>query len=213
MPNLPPAKGAANGGGIARHRVPAGGQPSQRRQMGEGMRLVAGLLLAGVVSLLVGAAAVHVIALLPCHGEGLACNIDTAIGAYAVPILVVAGLIVFGLIAILARKRVSLKAGMLLLLAPLGAFTMIGLIEVWSVFGVDPYPDLRQALSVFAPAALAVVSQWAVLSRILRPEPPRPVGPEATEAPEPAAPAPETKPDASEAPLRPAASVPHFPTE
>ncbi len=136
------------------------------------MRLVAGLLLAGVVSLLVGAAAVHSVALLPCHGEGLACNIDTAIGGYAVPILVVAGLIVFGLIAILARQRVSLKAGMLLLLAPLGLFTLMGLIEVWSVFGLDPYPDLRQALSVFAPAALAIVSQWLVLRWMLRPSTP-----------------------------------------
>jgi hypothetical protein len=132
------------------------------------MRLVAGLLLAGIAALLAGMVAAQIVSAMPCHGEGLACNIDTAIGAYAVPILTAAGTVLFPAIVLLAGKRVSLGSGLLLLLVPLGVFTAIGLIEVWTVFGLQPYPDLRQMLSIFAPAAIAAVTQWLVLRTVLR---------------------------------------------
>ncbi|MND06645.1 hypothetical protein D3C83_281330 [compost metagenome] len=56
---------------------------------------------------------------------------------------------------------------MAIVLVPLFAFTMMGLIEVWSTFGLQPYPDFRQAFSIFAPGALAVITQWLVLRSIL----------------------------------------------
>lgn len=131
------------------------------------MRLVVALLLAAGLSLLAGMAGVHIVGMLPCQGDGLACNIDQAIGAYAVPILALAGLIVFGLIVILANARVGISGGLILLLAPLAAFTLLGLIEVWGTFGLQPYQDLRQAVSIFVPAALTVVTQWLVLRWML----------------------------------------------
>ena len=131
------------------------------------MRLLAGLLLAGIAALLAGTAAAQIAGSMPCRGEGLACNIDTAIGAYAVPILALAGTVVFAVIVPLSGKRVSLASGLLILLVPLAAFTLMGLIEVWDVFGPQPYPDLRQATAIFAPAAIAVVTQWLVLRTVL----------------------------------------------
>jgi hypothetical protein len=48
------------------------------------MHLVLTLLVAGALSLLAGLAVSEILALMPCQGEGLACRIDDAIGAYAV---------------------------------------------------------------------------------------------------------------------------------
>lgn len=172
------------------------------------MRLVMALLLAAVLSLLAGIAAVYVVGWLPCHGEGLACNLDQAIGAYAVPIGATAGLILFAAIVLLARPRVTLRSGLVLLLAPLAAFTILGLIDVWTAFGMQPYPDLRQALSIFMPAALTVVTQWLVLRWML--------GQPAASAAEPVI---AEKDAAAEEmgnpaePPKPGASVPLFPTE
>jgi hypothetical protein len=172
------------------------------------MRLVMALLLAGVLSLLAGIAAVHVVGWLPCHGEGLACNLDQAIGAYAVPIAATAGLILFAAIVLLARPLVTLRSGLVLLLTPLAAFTILGLIEVWTAFGLQPYPDLRQALNIFVPAALTVITQWLILRWMLGQQPEsaaEPLTPEKDEAAE------EEMGNPAEPP-RPG-GVPLFPTE
>jgi hypothetical protein len=75
------------------------------------------------------------------------------------------------------------------------------------VFGLQPYPDLRQALTIFLPAALTVVTQWLVLRAVLgRPRDLEAAVPRKTEAP---AEEPSTPPE----PPQPSAGMPPFPTE
>ncbi|MGB6969731.1 MAG: hypothetical protein WBD76_10820, partial [Methyloceanibacter sp.] len=64
-------------------------------------------------------------------------------------------------------NRIALRAGMLLLLAPLVAFLSIALVESWQAFGLEPYENLRTTLTLFVPAALAVLAQWKILSVVL----------------------------------------------
>ena len=85
------------------------------------MRLILGLLLAAALSLPIGLGASEIASLLPCRGEGLACNLDQAIGGYAVIIWSLLGPVIFGVILLVASNRIALRAGMLLLLAPLVA--------------------------------------------------------------------------------------------
>jgi hypothetical protein len=127
------------------------------------MRLVLTLLVAGALSLLAGLVASEIAALMPCQSEGLACNLDDAIGAYAVLIWAALGPLIFGVILFVARNRVTLAGGMILLLAPLVAFILGGLIESWRTVGIEPYKDLRQVLVMLVPAALTVIAQWLVL--------------------------------------------------
>jgi hypothetical protein len=126
------------------------------------MRLLFSLLVAGALSLLAGLAASWIATLTPRQGEGLACNLDDAIGAYAVLIWAGLGPLIFGVILFIARNRVTLAGGMILLLVPLVAF-ILGLIESWRTIGIAPYKDLRQVLVMFVPAALPVIAQGLVL--------------------------------------------------
>ena len=50
------------------------------------------------LSLLIGLTASHFASLIPCHGEGLACNLNEAIGGYAVLIWTCLGPLIFGVI-------------------------------------------------------------------------------------------------------------------
>ena len=127
------------------------------------MRLLFSLLVAGALSLLAGLAASWIATLTPRQGEGLACNLDDAIGAYAVLIWAGLGPPIFGVILFIARNRVTLAGGMILLLVPLVAFILGGLVESWRTIGIEPYKDLRQVLVMFVPAALPVIAQGLVL--------------------------------------------------
>lgn len=69
------------------------------------MRLLLGLFVAAGLSLLIGLAASHIAALMPCRGERLACNLNEAIGGYAVFIWTCVGLLIFGVILLVANNR------------------------------------------------------------------------------------------------------------
>jgi hypothetical protein len=83
---------------------------------------VLALFAAGALSLLAGYAFTELIALIPCHGESLSCNIDQAIGGYAVVIWAILGPLIFGLVLAIARNRIALLGGLALLLVPPVAF-------------------------------------------------------------------------------------------
>jgi hypothetical protein len=128
------------------------------------MRLLLGLLVAAGLSLLIGLAASHIASLMPCQGEGLACNLNEAIGGYAVLIWSCLGPLIFGVILLVANNRVTLFGGMVILLAPLLLFMFGNFIEVWSTIGFEPYRNLRTVLTIFVPPLLTVVAQWRILN-------------------------------------------------
>jgi hypothetical protein len=148
------------------------------------MRRLLALLVAAGLSLLIGLAASEIASLVPCRGEGLVCNLDQAIGAYAVIIWSLLGPLVFGVILLVAGTRVTLRAGIVLLLVPLMLLVLGSLIEGWMALGFEPYRNLRRVLTMFLPPALAVVAQWQILSAMVsgavpraeerNTEPPRP---------------------------------------
>ena len=72
------------------------------------MRRLLALLVAAGLSLLIGLAASEIASLVPCRGEGLVCNLDQAIGAYAVIIWSLLGPLVFGVILLVTGNRVTL---------------------------------------------------------------------------------------------------------
>jgi hypothetical protein len=106
-------------------------------QMPEG-RFVLALLAAGALSFLAGFAFTELIAGIPCQGEGLACNIDQAVGAYGVVIWAILGPIIFGLTLFIARNRVALAGAMVVLLVPPVAFLLITQIEHALTIGLEP---------------------------------------------------------------------------
>ena len=128
------------------------------------MRLLLGLFVADGLSFLIGLAASHIASLMPCQGEGLACNLNEAIGGYAVFIWTCLGPLIFGVILLVANNRVALFGGMALLLAPLLLFMFGSFLEVWTTIGFEPYRNLRTALTMFAPPLLVVVKQWRILN-------------------------------------------------
>ena len=101
---------------------------------------------------------------MPCQGEGLACNLNEAIGGYAVLIWGGLGPLIFGVILLVASNRVTLFGGMVMLLAPLLLFMVGNFFEVWSTIGFEPYRNLRTVLTMFAPPLPVVVAQWRVLN-------------------------------------------------
>jgi hypothetical protein len=128
------------------------------------MRLLLGLFVAAGLSLLIGLAASHIASLMPCQGEGLACNLNEAIGGYAVLIWSCLGPLIFGVILLVANNRAALIGGMVLLLAPLLLFMFGSFIEVWTTIGFEPYRNLRTALTMFVPPLLVVIAQWRILN-------------------------------------------------
>lgn len=131
------------------------------------MRLLLALLVAGALSFLTGLAASAIAGLMPCQGEGLGCALNEAIGAYGVLIWTVLGPAIFGVILLVARNRLALAGGMILLLAPLMAFLLGGQIESWQTVGIEPYKNLREVLVMILPPGLAVIMQWLVLRSAL----------------------------------------------
>ncbi len=130
-------------------------------------RLALALLAAGALSFLVGFAFTWLIERVPCHGEGLACNIDQAIGGYGVVIWAILGPLIFGLILFISRSRIALAGAAVVLLAPPVAFFLISQIEHALYVGFEPDRQLRTFLVTFAPPALTVLVQYLILRRVV----------------------------------------------
>jgi hypothetical protein len=126
-------------------------------------RLVVTLVVAGALSCLAGLLFTEVVERVPCRGEGLACNLDQAIGAYAVLIYAVLGPIIFAVTLGIARNRKALAGATLVLLAPLVIFFVIASIETWRYVGFDAHSEWRKFLVTFMPPILAVLVQSLIL--------------------------------------------------
>ena len=118
------------------------------------------------------------IAGVPCWGEGLACNIDQAVGAYAVLIYAVLGPIIFAVTLGIAQNRRALAGATIVLLAPLVVFFFISSIKSWRYVGFDGYSEWRKFLVTFMPPILTVLVQSLVLRVVTGhghnlPDPPR----------------------------------------
>jgi hypothetical protein len=132
--------------------------------MNELMRLLLIVLVAGAMSFVAGFTASKIAALIPCEGEGLACNIDEAVGAYGVLIGTPLGAAVFALTLLVASNRIALTSTTILLLTPLLLFFAIAELDAWRYVGFYPYKDLRTLLVMLLPPALTVLIQALVLS-------------------------------------------------
>ncbi len=71
------------------------------------VRLVLALLAASVLSFLAGVVFMETVGAIPCEGEGLACNIDAAVGGYGVVIFAVLGPIIYGVTLLVAENRAA----------------------------------------------------------------------------------------------------------
>jgi hypothetical protein len=121
------------------------------------------LLLAVPVSAAVGLALNWLASELRCEGEGLACNIDDAVGAYGVLIVACLGPLIFGLALFIATNaRVLLGIG-LILISALAGFYLLAQFDSWRYVGFYPYPALRSFLVMLAPPLATVLTQWLVL--------------------------------------------------
>ncbi len=127
------------------------------------LRLVLMALLAGAASLAAGLAVYWLTAMMPCRGEGLACNIDDAIGGYGAMIWAGLGVAVFGIALLFTNRRKALTVAALLLVAPLIIFVGGDLLQGWRYVGVYPYGDLRSFISKFLPPAAVVLVQYSIL--------------------------------------------------
>jgi hypothetical protein len=130
-------------------------------------RLMLALLAAGSVSFLAGSAFIWLIDRIPCQGEGLACNIDRAIGGYGVIIWSILGPLIFGLVLFISRTRLALAGAMVVLLVPPVAFLLITQMEHTLYVGFEPDRQLRTFLIGFAPPALTVLVQYLILRLVV----------------------------------------------
>jgi hypothetical protein len=138
-------------------------------------RVVLALFAAGALSFLTGYAFTELIALIPCRGEGLACNIDQAIGGYAVVIWAILGPLIFGLVLAIARNRAALLGAAIVLLIPPIVFLLLTQIEHATYVGFEPQRQFRTFLVSFAPPALTVLVQYLILRLVVpRTQEPRP---------------------------------------
>jgi hypothetical protein len=126
-------------------------------------RLVLVLVAAGALSFLAGLVVTQTVGIVPCQGEGLACNIDAAIGGYDMIIFAVLGPIIFGVTLLIARNRTALGGAALVLLVPIIGFYLLGRSDHWRYIGFEPYKSLRTFLVMALPPALTVVIQWLIL--------------------------------------------------
>jgi hypothetical protein len=132
-------------------------------------RLLVTLVIAGALSCLVGLLFTQIIDRMPCEGEGLACNIDQAVGAYAVLIYALLGPIIFAVTLGIAHNRRALAGATIVLLAPLVVFFFIASIENWRYVGFDAYDEWRKFLVTFMPPILAALVQALVLRVVTGP--------------------------------------------
>ena len=130
-------------------------------------KFVLALLAAGAVSFLAGFSVTQLIALIPCRGEGLACNIDQAIGGYAVVIWAILGPLIFALVLAIARNRTALLGAFAVLMVPPAAFFLLTQIEHTLYVGLEPQRQFRTLLTTFAPPALTVLVQYLILRLVV----------------------------------------------
>jgi hypothetical protein len=133
------------------------------------IRLLLTLVVAGALSCLAGLLFVRIVEGMPCDGERLGCNIDQAVGAYAVLIYAVLGPVIFAVTLGIARNRKALAGATIVLLAPLVVFFFISSIEHWRYVGFDLYDEWRKFLVTFMPPILAVLVQSLVLRAVTGP--------------------------------------------
>jgi hypothetical protein len=130
-------------------------------------KLVLALFGAGALSFLVGFAVTDLMALIPCRGEGLACNIDDAVGAYAVVIWAILGPLIFALVLAIANNRTALAGAFAVLMVPPVAFFLLTQIEHTLYVGLEPQRQFRTFLATFAPPALTVLVQYLILRLVV----------------------------------------------
>ena len=136
------------------------------------VRLVLTLLAAGVLSFLAGVVFVETVGTVPCEGEGLACNIDAAVGGYGVIIFAVLGPIIYGVTLLVAKNRTAVAGALGVLLVPILSFYLLAMSDNWRNIGFDAYKSLRTFLVMAAPPALTVIVQWLILRIAVRPRTP-----------------------------------------
>ena len=135
-------------------------------------RLVLALVAAGALSFLAGFAVTKTVGNIPCRGEGLACNIDAAVGAYGVIIAAVLGPIIYGVTLLVARNRIALGGALAVLLVPIIGFHLLAMSDHWRYVGFYPYADFRTFLVMTLPPALTVIVQWLILRITVGPKRP-----------------------------------------
>jgi hypothetical protein len=133
-------------------------------------RLIVTLLVAGALSCVAGLLFTQIVERISCQEERLACNIDQAIGAYAVLIYAVLGPVIFAVMLFIAKNRTALVGAAIVLLSPLVVFFLIASIETWRYVGFDAYGDWRKFLVTFAPPTLAVLVQSLILRVVVGPD-------------------------------------------
>jgi nitrate/nitrite transporter NarK len=134
------------------------------------IRLLLAIVVAGVVSFGAGLGFAEIAGRIPCHGEGLACNIDAAIGAYGVIIAAVLGPLIYAVTLLVAQNRIALGGALLVLLTPIVAFYFLSQGEHWRYVGFYPYKEFRTLMVMALPPALTVVVQWLILRIALWPK-------------------------------------------
>jgi hypothetical protein len=132
------------------------------------LRLLLALVVAGLLSLLVGLIVSSLASTLDCEGEDLGCNIDDAIGAYLAMIFAALAPLIYGVTLAVAMNRTALLGATLVLLAPLVTFYFLAEGEGWYYVGFYPYPALRTFLVLFVPPFVTILTQWLVLRNAIR---------------------------------------------
>lgn len=132
------------------------------------LRLVLTLLASSILSFAIGIAIGSLTSLLPCQGEGLACNIDVAVGAYATMMLAAIGPLIFGVTLAVATNQKALLGAALVLLTPLIGGYLVAESEGWRYVGFYPYPALRTFLVLLVPPFTTILTQWFALRTAIR---------------------------------------------
>ena len=88
-------------------------------------RLLLALVAACALSFGAGFSLAEMAGRIPCQGEGLACNIDDAVGAYGVIIAAVLGPIIYAVTLFVAQNRIALGGALAVLLTPIVAFYLL----------------------------------------------------------------------------------------
>jgi len=129
--------------------------------------LVLALFATGALSFLAGFAFTKLIAIIPCQGDGFACNIDQARGAHGIVIWAIPGPLIFGLPLFIDRNRVTLSGAFAVLLTPPVAFFILSQIDPALYVGFEPEHQLRTFLVTFAPVVLTVLVQYLILRLVV----------------------------------------------
>ncbi|MGC1711950.1 MAG: hypothetical protein WA717_10195 [Methyloceanibacter sp.] len=90
---------------------------------GRTTKLVLALFAAGALSFLAGLIFMETVGAIPCEGEGLACNIDAAVGGYGVLIFAVLGPTIYGVTLLVAPNRTAVVGALGVLLCRSSAST------------------------------------------------------------------------------------------